>query len=52
MWHVWKCGEMNASYLIEKLEKKRPFGRSRPRWEDNIKTYIKAIGLGTGSGRL
>jgi hypothetical protein len=27
--------------LIQKSEGKRPLGRPRPRWEDNIKTNIK-----------
>ena len=34
-------------FLMEKSERKRPFGRPRPRREDNIKIYLKAIGLGT-----
>jgi len=25
--------------LVRKPDEKRPFGRPRPRWEDNIKTH-------------
>ena len=49
--------------LVEKPEGKRPFGRPRPRWEDNIKMDLKggAVGawtnslwlrIGTGGGYL
>jgi hypothetical protein len=30
--------------LIEKSEGMRPLGRTRPRWEDNIKMYLKQTG--------
>lgn len=30
--------------LIRKAEEKRPLGRPRYRWEDNIKTYLKETG--------
>jgi hypothetical protein len=30
--------------LVEKPEGKRPLGRSRYRWEDNIKIDLKQIG--------
>jgi hypothetical protein len=41
--------------LVEKLEGKRPLGRPRRRWEDNIKMDLqKVLGLwgldGVGSG--
>jgi hypothetical protein len=32
--------------LVEKLEGKRPLGRTRRRWEDNIESYLRNIGLG------
>jgi hypothetical protein len=31
--------------LVEKPERKRPLGRSRHRWEDNIKNDFRKIGL-------
>jgi hypothetical protein len=34
--------------LVGKPEGKRPLGRPRPRWEDNIKIDIQEIGLGCG----
>jgi hypothetical protein len=30
--------------LIGKHERKRPLGRPRHSWEDNIKMYLKAVG--------
>jgi hypothetical protein len=30
--------------LVGKPEGKRPLGRSRPRWEDNIRMKLKEIG--------
>jgi hypothetical protein len=34
--------------LVGKPEGKRPFGRSRLRREDNIKTYLQDVGGGCG----
>jgi len=34
--------------LIQKPEGKRPLGRHRYRWEDNIKLDLKEIGRGCG----
>jgi hypothetical protein len=31
---------------VETSERKRPLGRSRRRWEDNIKIYLREIGWG------
>jgi hypothetical protein len=30
--------------LVRKPEGKRPLGRHRRRWEDNIKMYLQAVG--------
>jgi hypothetical protein len=30
---------------VEKLEKKRPLGRPRHRWEDNIETDLSETGI-------
>jgi len=32
--------------LVWKREGKRPLGRSRRRWEDNIKTVLQEVGCG------
>jgi hypothetical protein len=39
-------GEKRNAYriLLGKPEGKRPLGRSRRRWEDNIKTDLRGIG--------
>jgi hypothetical protein len=39
-------GEMRNTYkiLVGKSEKKRPLGRPRPRWEDNIRVNLREIG--------
>jgi hypothetical protein len=31
--------------MVRKPEEKKPFGRPRRRWEDNMKVYPKASGL-------
>jgi len=36
--------------LVEKPEGKRPFGRPRRRWEDNIKMDLQEVGLGAWTG--
>ena len=32
--------------LVGKPERKRPLGRPRRRWEDNIKMYLEEVGRG------
>jgi len=41
-------GERRGLYrvLVGKLEGKRPHGRPRHRWEDNIKMDLKEVGYG------
>jgi len=34
------------SLLVGKLEGKRPLGRPRRRWEDNIKIYLQEVRCG------
>jgi len=45
---------MGGAYrvLVGKPEGKRPHGRSRYRWENNIKLHLQEVGWGawTGSG--
>jgi hypothetical protein len=45
MWHAW--GERRSVYrvLVWRPEVKRPLGRPRRRWEDNIKIYLREIGM-------
>jgi hypothetical protein len=41
--HIACVGEKNA-VLLGEPEGKRPLGRSRRRWEDNIKVDLREIG--------
>jgi hypothetical protein len=43
-------GEMRGVYrvLVGKPEGKRPFGRPRRRWEENIKMALQEVGRGCG----
>ena len=63
--HVARMGEWRDVYrvLVRKPEGKRPLGRPRLRWEDNIKMDLQEVGgvvgtgwswlrIGTGGGRL
>jgi hypothetical protein len=45
-WHVARMGETRNAYgiLVGKPEGKRPLGRPRRRWVDNIKTDLSEIG--------
>ena len=42
------CGKWKGLYrvLVGKPERKRPLGRPRHRWEDNIKMDLKEVGCG------
>jgi len=43
-------GESRVAYrvLVERSEGKRPLGRPRCRWEDNIKMYAQEVKWGHG----
>jgi hypothetical protein len=46
----WTCdthggGERCLQVLVGRPEGKRPLGRPRHRWEDNIKMYLREIGI-------
>jgi hypothetical protein len=41
-------GQKKCRLLVGKLDGKRPRGRPRQRWEDNIKMALGGIGLGGG----
>jgi hypothetical protein len=45
--HVARIGEGRGIYrvLVEKSEGKRPLGRPRRRWEDNIKLDLREIDI-------
>jgi hypothetical protein len=48
--HVALMGERRGAYrvLVGKSEEKRPLGRPRCRWEDNIKMDLREVGWGHG----
>ena len=63
--HVARMGEERGSYrvLVVKPEGRRPLGRPRRRWVDNIRMDLQEVGCGhvagldwprieTGAGRL
>jgi hypothetical protein len=45
-------GEGRSGYrvLVEKPERKRPLGRTRRKWEDNIKADLQEVGCGVWAG--
>jgi hypothetical protein len=46
--HVGRLGKGRGVYrvLVGKPEEKRPLGRHRRRWKDNIKAYLQEVGCG------
>ena len=48
MWHVWRKGELCTRVVVGRPEGKRPLGRPRHRWEDNIKMDFEEVGRGCG----
>jgi hypothetical protein len=46
--HVARMGERRGAYrvLVGKPEGRRPLGRPRRRWEDNVKTDLREVGCG------
>ena len=46
--HVARMEEVRGVYriLVGKLEGKKPLGRPRLRWEDNIKMVLQEVGCG------
>ena len=50
--HVVCMGKKRGLYrvLVGKLEGKRPLGRPRHRWEDNIKMHLQEVGYGLWTG--
>ena len=50
--HVARIGEERGSYsvLMGKPEGRRPLGRPRRRWVDNIRMDLQDVGMWTGLG--
>ena len=46
--HMARMGEKRGVYrvLVRKLEGRRPLGKPRCRWEDNIKMDLNEVGFG------
>jgi hypothetical protein len=44
---MWRMGEVRGAYniLVGRPEGKRPLGRPRRKWEDNIKMDLREIGF-------
>jgi hypothetical protein len=45
MWHAWGRGDVFKWFWLGRPEGKRPLGRPRRRWEDNIKMDLREIGI-------
>jgi hypothetical protein len=52
--HVARMGERRGAYRasVEKPEGRRPLGRPRRRWEDNIKMDLREVGWGAWTGLI
>jgi hypothetical protein len=52
--HVARVGERSGTYrvLVRKLEEKKPIGRPRSRWENNIKMYLQDVGWRAWTGLI
>ena len=51
--HVTRMGVRRGAYrvLLGKLEGRKPLGRPRRRWEDNVKMDLQEVGWGHGLDR-
>jgi hypothetical protein len=45
MWHAKGWGEVFTGFWLGGPNVKRPLGRPRHRWKDNIKTDLRQIGI-------
>jgi hypothetical protein len=50
--HVARMAEKRGAgrILVGRSEGRRPLGRSKRIWDDNIKMYLKAVGMGAWTG--
>ena len=48
MWCVWGEEREVHGVLVGKLDGKRPLGKPRRSWEDNIKMDLQEVGGGRG----
>jgi hypothetical protein len=50
--YVARTGERRVEYrfFVGKLDGKRPLGRHRRRWKDNIKMDVQEVGWGAWTG--
>ena len=48
LYHVWYIAFFLPKFYVGKPEGKRPLGRPRRRWEDNIKVDLQEVGRGCG----
>jgi hypothetical protein len=42
--HTWRIGEVQGGFRWGKLDGKKPLGKYRCSWEDNIKMYPQKAG--------
>jgi hypothetical protein len=52
--HVARMGDWRGVYrvLVGRPDRKRPLGRPRSKWEDNIKIYLQEVGWEALTGLL
>jgi hypothetical protein len=52
--HVASMGEARGAYrvLVGRPEGRRPLGRPRRRWDDNIKMDLQEVGWGAWTGLI
>jgi hypothetical protein len=52
--HVARMGEARVAYriLVGRPDGRRPLGRPRRRWEDNIKMDLQEVGCGAWTGLI
>jgi hypothetical protein len=49
MWHARERVEVFTGFFFGRPEGKRPLGRPRRRWEDNIKMDLREMGIDVGN---
>jgi hypothetical protein len=45
MWHEWGRGELFTGFWLGGPEGKKPLGRPKRMWENNIKMDLREIGI-------